>query len=145
VVLSTAGDEAVEDFAASGFGSEKSPETVELVEAAGAAGVELFGDAGVVTCWESGAGTGSVPEPGGSTAFDATVSDGEAVGVTLIGGALDTAAAASAMAAVSVANVDAEVCWEDCVPNSESAALLRSSAMTIRKSQRKLFACFEIE
>jgi hypothetical protein len=145
VLAAVRGDGIVEDFAASGFGSEESPETVEFVEAAGAAVEESFGDAGAGTCWESGAGTASVPEPGGSTVFDATVSDGEAVGVTLIGGALDTAAAASAMAAVSEASEDAEVCWEDCVPNSESAALLRSSPMTIRKSQRKLFACFEIE
>lgn len=134
-----------EDFTVSGFGSEESTETVEFVEAAGAAVEESFGDAGSGTCWESGGGTARVPEPGGSTAFDAAGSDGEAVGVTLIGGALDTAATASAMAAVSVDNEDGDVCWEDCVPNSESAALLRSSDITIIKSQRKLFACFEIE
>ena len=146
VLLSTAGDGAVEDFAASGFGSEESPETVAFVEAAGVAIVESFGAAGAGDCWESGAGTGSVPEPGGRDAFDAVVSDVEAVaaGVALIGGALETAAAASAMAAVSTANEDAVGCWEDCVPNSDSAALLRSSDITISKSQRKPLACFEI-
>ena len=113
VLVATSGGGVAEDFAASGFGSEESPETVALVEAAGVAIVESFGGAGAGDCWESGAGTGSVPEPGGSTAFDADGSDGEAVGVTLIGGALDTAAAASAMAAVSVANEDVEVCGED--------------------------------
>jgi hypothetical protein len=144
VLVATTGGGVAEDFTASGFGSEESTETVEFVEASGEAGVESFGDAGAGTCWESGAGTASVPEPGGRTAFDAAGSGGEAVGVALIGGALDTAAAASAMAAVSEANEEAVGCCDDCVPNSESAALLRSSAITIRKSQRRPLACFEI-
>jgi hypothetical protein len=144
-LVAALGERAVEDFVASSFGSVESMETVEFVEAAGAAIVESLKGAVAGACWESRASTASVPEPGGGTAFDAAGSDGEAAGVALIGGALDTAAAASAMAAVSEASEDAEVCWEDCVPNSESAALLRSSPMTIRKSQRKLFACFEIE
>ena len=88
-----------------------------------------------------------VPDPGCDERGDeAGASNGEdaVAGVALIGGALETAAAASAMAAVSEANEEAVGCWDDCVPNSESAALLRSNAITIKKSQRKTLACFEI-
>lgn len=152
VLLSTAGEETGADFTASASGAEGTPETVGFDEAAGGAIVESFAGAaageGAVAgdCWESGGGTGSVPEPGGRDAFETVVSAGvsEAAGVALIGGALETAAAASAMAAVSEANEAAVGCCEDCVPNSESAALLRSSAITIRKSQRKTLACFVI-
>ena len=145
VLVASRGDGVAEDFTASGFGSEVSTDNAVFVEgAAGVAFVESLGDAGAGTCCESVEGTGRVAEPAVSAAFDAPGSEEEVVGVRLIGGALETEAAASAMAAVSEANEEAVDCCEDCVPNSESAALVRPTAITIRKSQRKPFASFEI-
>jgi hypothetical protein len=144
VLVATTGDGVAEDFTSSGFGSGVSTETVDFAEAAGAAVVESFGDAGVGACWESGAGTGSVPAPGGRTAFDADGSEEEATGVTLIGGALETAAAASAMAAVSAASEESADCGEEVVEKSESAASLKLTEIAKAIRQRTSLAFFWI-
>jgi hypothetical protein len=87
-----------------------------------------------------------VPDPGGTERGEDAVASAETTaveGAALMGGALETAAAASAMAAVSDSNEVAVDCWEDGEENSESEALERLTdiANDIRKRQRNTFDC----
>ena len=122
------GAEVVEGFNASALGEEGSLGATPLIVLEEMA----FGKAVD--------GTWMVPDPGGEErGVDAVVSAGskEAAGVALMGGVLETAAAASAMAAVSDAK-EGVVC---CAANSDSAAMERSTDITIntRKRPRKNF------
>ena len=84
-----------------------------------------------------------MPDPGGADKGVAVFVSAETPGseeAEPMGGAADTAAAASAMAAVSAASDEADICWEDCGANRESEALIKLTDIPINIRQRHAFA-----